>query len=150
MAALKLLKFRNIEEANHVLGGGIMGGECPASGITELVGKTITFATPAGSKTFTQPTGTYQGLLTFKDIKTQLEAAVTNLKVFMINGKLAFKHATAGTAVTLSAVNESGRAPLGIPNNEAVSGVAYAGPSGASPKVDQFYVQGDTVYCLTE
>ena len=150
MAALKVLKFRNIEEANHVLGGGLMGGECPAGGIAELVGKTITFTAPAGNKTFTQPSGNYQGLLLFKDIKTQLEAAVAGLKVFLINGKLAFRNGTGGTAVTLGAVNETGRTPLGLPNNEAVAGVAYAGPAGSSPKVDQFYVQGDTIYALTE
>lgn len=150
MAALKLLKFRNIEEANAVLNGAVMGGECPAAGIPELVGKIITFSAPAGTKTFTQPSGNYQGLLTFKDIKTQLEGAITNLQVRLINGKLVFKHATAGTAVTLAAVNETGRAPLGLPNNEAVNGQVFAGPGGASPKVDQFYVQGDTIYVLTE
>jgi hypothetical protein len=150
MAALKLIKFRDIEEANHVLAGGILGGECPAAGIPELVGKTITFSAPAGTKTFTQPSDSYQGMLRFKDIKAQLEAAITNLQVRLIKGRLAFRHATPATAVALTAVNETGRAPLGLPNNEAVSGTAYAGPGGSSPKVDQFYVQNDTVYVLTE
>ena len=147
--ALKILKFRNIEEANHMLGGGILGGEVSAAGVADLVGKTITFTAPAGTKTFTQPSGTYQGLLTFKDIKAQLEAAITNLVVLQINNKIAFKHAS-GTAVTMGATTETGRAPLGLPNGKAVTGVVYAGPGGASPKVDQIYVQNDTVYCLTE
>lgn len=147
--ALKVLKFRNIEEANHMLGGGIMGGELPAAGVPNLVGTTITFSAPAGTKTFTQPSGNYQGLMLFKDIKTQLEAAIANLQVRLINGKICFRHAS-GTVVTMAAVNETGRAPLGLPNNEAVAGVVYAGPGGSSPKVDQFFVQGDTVYCLTE
>ncbi len=147
--ALKILKFRNIEEANHVLSGGVMGGEIAAAGVADLVGKTITFTAPAGTKTFTQPAGNYQGLLLFKDIKSQLEGAVANLVVVLINGKIGFRHAS-GTAVTMAAVTETGRAPLGLPNNKAVTGVVYAGPGGAPPKVDQFYAQGDTIYCLVE
>lgn len=145
---LKVLKFRNIEEANHMLNGGIMGGEIAANGVPELVGKTITFTAPAGAKTFTQPAGTYQGMLRFNDIKAQLET-IANLKVSLINGKIAFRHAS-NTAVTLAAVDEGARVPLGLANNKAIAGVAYAGPGGSSPKVDQFYVQDDTIYCLTE
>ena len=149
MAALKLLKFTNLEEANHLLNGGIIGANLKDGAIDDLVGKTITFTAPAGTKTFTQGSK-YPGRLSFDEIKSQLEAAVANLKVVMVNRRIAFRHAS-GTPVTLAAVpsTDTARPLLGL-SNAAIAGVTYAGPGGASPKVDQFYVQNDTIYALTE
>lgn len=147
---LKIKKFRNIDEANHVLTGGIVGGELKGGGVDDLVGKTITFSAPAGSKTFTSSSTQHVGRLSFADIKTQLEAAVTNLVVLMIDRKIAFRHATPGTAVALAAVDETGRVPLGLPNNKALAGVVYAGPAGVAPKVSLMQPQNDTVFVLTE
>jgi hypothetical protein len=143
MAALKIKKFRNIEEANLLLNGAVYG-RAIGPGVDQLVGTTIT-----GTKTFTQG-GQYQGRLTFAEIKTQLEAAIANLRVLNLDGRIVFKHATPGTAVTLGAAVEPARALLGLPNNEAVAGVVYNGPGGAAPKLDLFYVQGDTVYAVVE
>lgn len=148
MAALKIRKFRNIETANLLLNGAIEGGAIGA-GVDQIVGKAITFTSPAGTKTFTQG-GQYQGRLTFAEIKSQLEAAVANLRVLQLDGKIIFKHATAGTAVTLGAVNEAARVILGLPNNEAISGTVYAPSGGAAPRVLQLQPQGDTIYVLTE
>lgn len=146
--ALKIRKFRNIEEANLVLNGAVYGGRVD-SGVDQLVGKTITFTAPAGTKTFTQG-GQYAGRLSFAEIKSQLEGAIANLRVHNIGGFIVFAH-TSGTAVSLGAVNETGRAPLGLPNNKAVSGTVYAGPAGAAPKVSQVVPStGDAVICLTE
>ena len=150
MAQVKIKKFRSIEEANIMLNGGIVTGVEIVKGFDDLVGKTITFATPAGSKTFTQPSGSYQGRLTFKDLKTQLEAAVTNLVVVNLDGKLAFKH-SAGTAVSLAQASETGRAPLGFPNNEAISGKVFVAPSGTAPRyLDMVPGPGETIYISVE
>lgn len=147
MAALKFRKYRNIETANLLLNGALEGGAV-GPGVDNIVGKTITFTAPAGTKTFTQGTQ-YQGRLTFAEIKSQLEGAIANLRVLQLDGKIVFRHAS-GTAVTLAAVNESGRVPLGLPNNEALAGVVYAPSSGVAPRVMQFQPQGDTIYVLTE
>ncbi len=145
---LKFKKFRNIDEANHVLTGGIVGGPVGDGGIDQIVGKKLTFTAPAGTVTFTQGTK-YQGRLTFAEIKAQAEAAIANLRVVLIDRKIAFRHAS-GTAVTLAAVSDDhARPPLGLPLT-AVAGVVYAGPGGANPKVVQFSPQGDTIHVLTE
>lgn len=146
---LKIKKFRNLDEANHLLNGGIIGGELKNGGVDDLVGKAITFTSPAGTKTFTSSTTQYTGRLSFADIKTQLEAAIANLRVVMIDRRIAFRHAS-GTAVTLGAVNEGARALLGLPNNVAISGTTYNGPGGTNPKVSLMQPQGDTVFVLTE
>lgn len=148
MAALKIRKFRNIETANLLLNGAIEGGAV-GGGVDQLVGKAITFTSPAGTKTFTQGTQ-YQGRLSFAEIKSQLEAAIATLRVLQLDGKIVFKHATPGTVVSLGAVNEAARVLLGLPNNEAISGTVYAPPSGAAPRTLQFEPQGDTIYVLTE
>lgn len=147
---LKIKKFRNIDEANHLLNGGVIGADLKSGGIDDLVGKVITFTAPAGTKTFTQGTK-YPGRLTFDEIKTQLEAAITNLRVVMIDRKIAFRHATAATAVTLAAAGgDTARPLLGVPLG-AVAGVVYAGPAGSAPKVSSMQPgAGDTVFVLTE
>lgn len=147
MAALKFRKFRNIETANLLLNGAVEGGAVGA-GVDNLVGLALTFTAPSGTKTFTQGTQ-YQGRLSFAEIKTQLEAAITNLKVSSLDGKIIFRHAS-GTAVTLGAAVEPARVLLGLPNNEAIAGKVYAPSSGVAPRVMQFESQGDTLYVLTE
>lgn len=148
MAALKFKKFRNIETANLLLNGALEGGSV-GGGVDNLVGKAITFTSPAGTKTFTQG-GQYQGRLSFAEIKSQLEAAMATLVVLQLDGKIIFKHATPGTVVSLGAVNEGARALLGLPNNEAISGKVYAPSSGAAPRVMQFQSQGDIIHVLVE
>lgn len=145
--ALKLKKFRNLEEANLLLNGALYGGKI-GGGVDDIVGKTLTFTAPAGTKTFTQGTQ-YQGRLSFAEIKTQLETAIANLKVSNLDGIIVFSHAS-GTAVTLASADEPARLLLGLPNNEALSGKVYAGPSGVAPKVASFVPQGDTIYALCE
>lgn len=132
MAALNIIKFRNYIEANHVMRGGIVGGPVSVTGIAGLVGATLTFTNPSGNKMFTQPAGSPSGVITFKDIKSQLEAAVANLKVELIADCIAFRHAS-GTAVTLGSANEPARTKLGMPNNTAINGKVYNPPGGAAP-----------------
>lgn len=126
------LKFSSILESNNWFRGGIAGGADPA-GTFHLVGQTVTFSAPAGSCTFTQPTSTVQGLLSFTDVKSQLEAAIAGLKVDCAGRKLFFYQSSGAAAVALAAVNEGGRVPLGLPNNEAVIGTLAAAPGGSAP-----------------
>ena len=130
---MKIEKYGTLDEANLKIQGGITGGVPTSQPFVGLVGNTITFAAPAGACTFTQPTSAVVGQMAFKDVKAQLEAAVANLVVSSINDKLCFKHATAGSAVSLAALDEPARVALGLVNDEAIAGRCLGGPSAAAP-----------------
>jgi hypothetical protein len=151
MTTPKILKFNSLDEYNHVIAGGIIGGKFDKQ-IGGLVGQTLTFTTPSGSKTFTAASaGTADsGFLRFGDVKTQLEAAINNLKVSLIDGNIAFKHATAGTAVVMANNTEPAKALLGFKDATTISGTAYAGASGTAPKVIDFTVEFGKIYVITE
>ncbi len=157
MSAMKVYKFRDITEVKHFLDGGLLGGGVvfPAYG---LVGKVITFVLPtAAACTFTAGADATGLSLTFKEVKTQLEAAVANLKVVNFSGgvggniAVGFIHATLAGAVTLAALNEPARAILGFANNAALTGKLYNPPGGAAPSFIQAYAANDgshTIYTL--
>lgn len=148
--ALKILKFRTIEEAEHMLGGGLIGVKNP-SHFSGLVGQTITFTAPAGSKTFTEVAGQPPDMLTFPQVKAQLET-IANLKVLLVNGHVAFKHA-GGLAVTLAAVDQPARAILGLNNpsgGAAISGQFVNPPGGSAPYVVSMCPDNHTIYVMIE
>lgn len=154
MAAIKIREFRSIVAANFFLSGGVVGG-VPVPSHTkyrfqDLVGKTLTFTSPAGSKTFTQPAGLFPGELTFQDVKSQLEGAIANLRVLLVEGQLAFQHATAGTVVSLASANEPARPILGFPNNVGISGVALADPGGSAPKFISLTVKDGAFFITSQ
>lgn len=128
-------EFQTTAEANYFVQGAIFGGADPAKSFAGLVGSTVTFTTPAAACTFTQPAGatSIAGLLTFADVKAQMEAAITGLKVLAFGKKIVFVQGTPAAGVALAAVAEPGRLALGLPNNEAVAGVFLAKPGGTDP-----------------
>jgi hypothetical protein len=129
MAANKLYKFRRIEDVLNFLNGGIVGGTLvkaqgggtPANlgpGINGLVGKTLIFTAPASATvTFatvatgggsadptTSPPGTNPDpyTLLFKDIKKQIEAAVSGTLVIQnAEGQLVIIESSPSGGVTL-------------------------------------------------
>lgn len=143
-------RFGTYPAANHAMSGGIIGGAPTDKMFEGLVGKTITFTSPAGSKTFTQPAGTNLGQLKFSDVKAQLEGAIANLKVLSIDNKLAFGHATAGSSVTLGAVDEPARVILGLPNKEAIAGRFLNAPSGTAPRFLEHVTENGAVSIAIE
>ena len=148
---MKIEKYGTLEEANLKIQGGITGGVPTSQPFVGLVGQTITFATPAGACTFTQPTGKVVGQLTFQDVKAQLEAAVANLQVSAVDNKISFTHKTNGQAVSLAALNESARAVLGLGNGEAIAGRCLNGPGSASlPRFVEFVTESLFVYVAVE
>jgi hypothetical protein len=155
--ALKLLKFSKIAEANFKMNGGIAGGVAKNIPYGTLVGKTITFATPAGSHAFTastiNPDRARQAILNFQDVKKQLEDNITNLEVLVVDGHVAFRDSTGG-AVTLAKLDQPARSILGLPN-EAGAGTVIAGqvinpPSGAVPKFVGMSSGEDAVFVMIE
>jgi hypothetical protein len=139
-------KFNTILEANYWCKGAISGGAHPAGNFVGLVGTTVTFATPAGSCTFTQPAGTTAGFMRFADVKAQLETAITNLKVECADRKIFFYHSNGTTPCALAAINETGRVPLGLPNNEAISGTILNAPGGAVPALVSVIPENGAIY----
>lgn len=140
------IKFGTINEANNWCRGGIDGGVDPTVNIAGLVGKTITFSAPAGSCTFTQPATTDSGFMRFADVKAQLETAISGLKVDCAGKKIFFYQSSGAAACALAAVNEGGRVPLGLPNNEAVSGVFLNPPGGSVPALVSVIPEHGAIY----
>lgn len=143
-------KFATFPEANLVIQGGLITGVDVSKSFEGLVGKTITFTSPAGSCTFSQPSGKPLGQLSFQDLVSQLETAITNLDVVNINGRLAFRHKTAGSAVTLGSANEPARVILGFANNVAINGQCLNGPGGSAPKFLEHVTENGSISIATE
>jgi hypothetical protein len=148
---LHILKFRTVEEAEFVLAGGLIGAEAANKTFAGLVGKAITFSNPVGSKTFTQPANKIPDMLTFPEIKAQLET-ITNLKVELIGGRIGFRD-SGGASVTLAKLDQPARAILGLSNplgGVAISGKKINPPGGASPYVVSFAPDNNTIYVMIE
>lgn len=147
---MRIEKYGTLEEANLKIQGGITGGVKTSELFVGLVGNTVTFATPAGSCTFTQPTGRPAGLMHFIDVKTQLEAAINNLLVTSVDNKLCFKHETEDLAVSLAALDQPARAQLGLGNGEAIAGRCLNGPTGDVPRFVEFVTEQLFIYVAVE
>lgn len=148
---MKIEKYGTLGEANLRMQGGITGGVKTSDPFTGLVGQTITFATPAGSCTFTQPAGQPVGLMSYVDVKAQLEDAITNLRVTSTDNKLCFNHAVAEQLVSLAALDEPARARLGLGNGEAITGRCLHGPSSTDlPRFVGFVTEHSFVYVAIE
>jgi hypothetical protein len=110
MANFRFYKFADMQAAEIFLNGGLLGTGIQtlpqgAAGFTGLVGRTLTFTAPAGSCTFVagawDPAGV---LLLFKEVKAQIEAALTPalIKVTQVRGSIAFAHPTFASAIVIS------------------------------------------------
>jgi hypothetical protein len=141
-------KFSTIDEANSWMKGSINGGAPPSGNFVGLVGQTVTFTSPAGSCTFTQPTTTPTGMMKFADVKLQLETAISGLKVDCEGSKLTFYLSSGSAACSMGAVAEGGRAPLGLPNNQAVAGVLMGVPGGAAPALVSIVPEAGAVHVI--
>lgn len=119
MPVVKNYKWSTIDEVSHFLEGGIFGGSSVVKprpggppGITDLVGRTLTFLQPAGSVTFvasSQP----NGFLEYLEIKAQIEAAVPGVLVKnMQSGKFCMIESAPTTGLVLAAGNVGGFASV--------------------------------------
>jgi hypothetical protein len=147
---LKLLKFATLADANLALSAALVGGRVDRS-IGGLVGETLSFAEPAGSCTFTEVSGGPAGVLSLEDVRLQLEAQVTDLRVELDSGRIIFRRATPGENVVLFAANEVARSLLGFANNAELKSQFLNPPDGPAPRViDIEPVESGSVYLLIE
>ena len=133
--AMKVYKFGSLDELNHFLNGGVIGGTELANTLVPIVGKTVVFTNPAGSHTFVA--GANPAGLSLPEVKTQLEAAVTGLRVVYFERHLAFIEASPATGIVVA----SGTALLDLgfdPNG--VTGLVYAGPFSGAPPTPPYFV----------
>lgn len=138
-------KFNSLQEANDWCVGAIVGAVRPHGNFQNLVGKTITFTSPAGSCTFTQPTADPSGMMDFAAVQSQLQTAIPNLKVQTAGENIVFKNST-GAAVTLASANEPARSALGLANNAAISGVVLNAPGGSVPAFVGLVPETNAIY----
>lgn len=147
---MEIEKYGTLAEANLKIQGGLATGIKTTDPFVGLVGETITFTSPAGSCTFTQPTGRVEGQMHFVDVKSQLETALSDLVVASVDNKLTFRHATAGSIVSLGVLDEPARVVLGLGNGEAITGRCLNGPSGVAPKFVEFVTEDLFIYVAVE
>lgn len=148
MPVVKLQKFNDIFEVETFLNGGLIGGDVKG-GVTGLVGLQLTFANPAGTVTFTTGTGTDPYKLSFKDIKSQIEAQVATVKVTSFGGRIVFMEATPTSGVSFPATAQQSKALLGFDADTALGGKKYQPTSaGASPNVLDVYSVNETTHVV--
>lgn len=144
---IKFFSTVNMQEANVVLAGGLIGTaliernpEAPAAdttarvaGVTNLQGKKIRFLAPTAiTVTFSKAGGNSNTFFSLNDIATQLRAGVSGLAVEVIDGRLALKAAVAvsidGSSLTTD--EQQGHTLLGFP--VVAAGVLYGRPDAPS------------------
>lgn len=135
-------KFRDLSEMENCLNGGILGVNV-SRGVAGLIGKTLIFTTPDSvTVTFAHSSKPADMLLDqgdalfFSDIKAQIEAVATHVKVYQIGGCLAFVHKATPIAQPISiTVNSSALSVLGFDDAAALTGrLVYPPESTDTPR----------------
>lgn len=109
MASNKIYKFKDIQDAQAFLNGALFGSPVFQNQrvpiLRDIVGKTVningtlvTFVAAAVA-----PDGDASALL-FKDVKTQVEAALATVRLFMSEGRVGIVQTTPTTGVTITDV----------------------------------------------
>lgn len=133
--ALKILRFDDTNTAQHALNGGISGGAQITGGrIMGLHGKTLIFNTPAGTVTFSDPTGAG---LSPDDIQTQIQAVHAGLVAQFYRGYLRIIEATPTSGVVLD-TDGTANVVFGFGNKVDTTGIVYAPYDGAAPRLLEF------------
>lgn len=117
--ALRIRKFRSIDEFEWFLRGGVIGAVLPLNtssgpGLFGLVGQTVTFTSPAGAVTFVAGADP-SGFLTILEIKTQIETAIAGIQVSFTNNRMTVVEILPANGIDIgSAAAEPARGILGF------------------------------------
>jgi hypothetical protein len=147
---LLIRKFSNLDAANILLRGGIIGGrdivsaasrggatltgsspQASAQSALYLHGLTLIFTTPNETVTFASSPTNAQVPITLATAIAQIHAQTTGIKAQLIDGRMAFVDEDASAIVALSDAGTA-NAIFGY-GNTAVSGVLYGAPGEAAP-----------------
>jgi hypothetical protein len=153
MPVIKVSKFRDISSMERFLQGAIYAGQDPLPGYQNVVGKTLIFGLPL-IQTVTLAKAAYSPTdLTFKDLKTQIEAALGGaVVVSILDQQLSIMETvpalgtqlTGGTALSLLGFDSAGA--LGPVYNYADGSAAVVIPH----YVHSYYADGHHVLITRE
>ena len=157
MASFMTRKFREVEEVDLFLNGGliaagdVVGGAEGNYGINGLVGKTLKFTQPSAvTVTFVasvDPLNPDPSRLTFKDIKAQVEAAIAAVSVRQLMRKLVLVEVTPTNGVTIDKTGTANTL-LGFDKNNDTVGTKYGPISTTAPCLQNIQVS-DSVTTVT-
>lgn len=143
MAANRTYKFLNLDELLTFLNGGLRGTDINR-GVYGLNGLSLTFTSPvAVTMTFGPSTQSDPNQYQLKDLKAQLEGAISGLRVSSANGVLILGEVTPTSGVALSSSPEDAKRILGFDKGRASIGKVFA-PPGTSPPVAPCWTWIDT------
>jgi len=134
MAVLRVRKITTINRVELFLQGAIFGGNDLRGQVAGLVGNTITFAKPAAASC-AFVAGANAGYLTAAEIKAQLEAAITGLKVKFLEGRIVLIETSPSGGVQLGGGVQIAKTLLGFAKNSTEAGRVYNPPDGAAPRL---------------
>lgn len=158
MASFVTRKFREIEELDLFLNGGLVAGADVINGVGGnygvygLVGKTLKFTQPSAvTVTFVvspDPNSTDPERLTFKDIKSQVELAIADVSVQQCMRKLVLVEVVPANGIT---IDKTGTANplLGFDKNNDTVGTKYGGIGETAPCLQSVQVSGDNMLTAT-
>ena len=143
-------KFRDVAEVQLYLNGGLLGIDV-SKGVAGLIGKTLSFTSPAVSACLFVAGTAPDGKLMFGDIKTQIEAAVPTVKVYQIGGQIALIHSATPITlpVALAAAVSDAKKLLGFAYNSATAGrVIKDHTSLVAPRLDWWNTTNDGSHAI--
>ena len=153
MASFVTRKFREVEEVDLFLNGGliggteIVGGADGLYGVNGLVGKTLIFIKPsAATVTFVAGADPYR--LTYKEIKAQIEAAIAAVSVRQYMKKLVVVEATPTNGVTIDKTG-TGNTLLGFDKNNDTVGTKFGPISTTAPCLQGVQPLSDSGFTVT-
>jgi hypothetical protein len=152
MAKVQVYKFRELDEIDLFLSGGVVGGDVSSWGSAiaaggavlkdapVLAGLTLIFTQPAAhTVTFVAGADTF-GRLQFSELKAQIEAVMTTVVVRMLEGKLVIVESTPTNGVTITKSGTANKA-LGFDQTKADTvGKVYGSPYAAAPAVPPYFL----------
>lgn len=157
MAGILTRKFREVEEVDLFLNGGLIGGADVIQGlgglygINGLIGLTLKFKQPsAATVTFvlsTDPNSTNPARLTYKDIKAQVQAVIAAVSVQQFNRYLVLVETTPASGVTIDHTGTA-TALLGFDANTDTVGIVYGPISASAPCLQGMYSTNDNMHVV--
>lgn len=147
MAQNKVFKFSTIEELQHFMNGAVIGSKDLGQGVSGLIGKTL--IVNGTTVTFVATANPDTNFFYFKDIHTQIQAAVATVTARSIRGKLVLIVTTASGGVTITSTGTANDA-LGFSTVANTVGKVYT-PPGVTVVGQQWTVleAGTENYILT-
>jgi hypothetical protein len=157
MARIRTRKFREVEEVDIFLAGGliasgdVVGGVEGNYGVNGLIGKTLKFKQPSVTTvTFVlsvDPNNPNPARLTYKDIKAQIEGAVAGVSAQQLMRHLVLIETTPLHGITIDKTGTANKL-LGFDANTDTVGIFYGPISVTAPCLQGAYSTNDNMHVI--